>query len=365
MTVRVPRDIGPDGGRGGGIPPDAGAGGGRGVLYLVGMGPGHPDHMTGRARAAVAEAEVIVGYTTYLELLGDLAAGKRVVETGMTEEVDRARAAVELAEEGRRVAVVSSGDAGIYGMAGLVLEVLAARGWQPAPPVGGGIPAAGAAPHRLEWSFSAGEEAGRAVRLFTRPQSRTGEGSGRGATGLAPSATRRPAVSLLEVEVVPGVSALNAAAALVGAPLMNDFAVVSLSDHLTPWEVIARRLEAAGAGDMVVVLYNPKSGRRTWQLEEAVRILRRHRSGSTPAAAVKSAFRERQLVVVTTLEGLVEEDIGMLTTVIVGNSATRDLGGLLLTPRGYERKYELGFSVGPSFPEDRLGQGAFPLGPDG
>ncbi len=324
--------------------------GARGALCLVGLGPGHPDHMTGRARAVVAGAEVIVGYTTYLELLGGLIAGKRVVETGMTEEVDRARAAVELAEDGHRVAVVSSGDAGIYGMAGLVMEVLAARGWRPAAPAGRTAPAGGAAPARWEWEPAGGEEAGRAVRLFTRPREQAAETRARGARGEAPAGGTSPVggaavagggAAVLEVEVVPGVSALNAAAALVGAPLMNDFAVVSLSDHLTPWEVIARRLEAAGAGDFVVVIYNPKSGRRTWQLEEAVRILRRHRPGGTPAAAVKSAFRERQRVVVTTLDGLADEEIGMLTTVLVGNSATRDLGGLLLAPRGYERKYGL------------------------
>lgn len=274
---------------------------GPGRLSLVGLGPGHGDHMTARARDAVAASEAVVGYATYLRLIRPLLAEKAVVRTGMTEEVGRAVTAVELAEAGRRVAVVSGGDAGIYGMAGLVMEVLAARGWTPADP----------AP---PWA-----------RLWTR-----GEGE------------------VLEVEVVPGVSALNACAALVGAPLMNDFAAVSLSDHLTPWPVIARRLEAAGAGDFVVVLYNPASGRRTWQLAEACRILRRYRDGATPVALVKSAYRERQEVRTTDLDHLPEAEVGMLTTVIVGNSTTKALGDLLVTPRGYATKYALGPGADPS-----------------
>lgn len=283
-----------------------------GRLCLVGLGPGHADHMTARARDAVAGSEVVVGYATYIRLIRPLLQGKEVVQTGMTEEVSRAVAAVELAEAGRRVAVVSSGDAGIYGMAGLVHEVLAERGWTPAPtptPAAAGVPLPAAA-----------------VRRWVRSRDAS-----------------------VEVEVVPGVSALNACAALVGAPLMNDFAAVSLSDHLTPWPVIARRLEAAGAGDFVVVLYNPASGRRTWQLAEACRILRRHRDGGTPVAIVKSAYRERQAVRVTDLDRLPEEEIGMLTTVIVGNSTTRALGDLLLTPRGYAAKYSL--KTGADHPE--------------
>lgn len=272
-----------------------------GRLCLVGLGPGHGEHMTGRARDAVAASEVVVGYTTYLRLIRPLVEGKAVVQTGMTEEVGRAVTAVELAEAGRRVAVVSGGDAGIYGMAGLVMEVLAERGWTPADA-------------RPPWA-----------RLWTRP----GGGD-------------------LEVEVVPGVSALNACAALVGAPLMNDFAAVSLSDHLTPWEVIARRLEAAGAGDFVTVLYNPSSGRRTWQLAEACRILRRYRDGATPVAIVKSAYRDRQEIRLSDLDHLPKAEIGMLTTVIVGNSTTKALGDLLVTPRGYAAKYALGSGAGHS-----------------
>lgn len=282
-----------------------------GRLALVGFGPGHLDHLTARARAAIAESEVVVGYATYVRLVRPLLEGKEVVQTGMTEEVDRAVAAVERAEAGRRVAVISSGDAGVYGMAGLVLEVLAARGWRPDAPAGVG-------------ASGAGQDAAAA-----------------GAPGAAVHRFLRPPAGELEVEVVPGVSALNACAALVGAPLMNDFAAISLSDHLTPWEVIARRLEAAASGDFVVVLYNPASGRRTWQLAEACRILRRHRDGATPVAVVKSAYRARQEVRITDLDHLPELEIGMLTTIIVGNATTRALGSLLVTPRGYQRKYGL------------------------
>lgn len=281
-----------------------------GVIHLVGFGPGHAAHVTRRAREAIASSDVVVGYTTYIRLIADLLEGKEVVQTGMTEEIHRAAAAVDRAEAGSRVAVVSSGDAGIYGMAGLVFELLLARGWRSASQAEAAPAPAAVAP--------AAAAPARAVHLFRRPPN--GE---------------------LEVEVVPGVSALNAAAALAGAPLMNDFAAVSLSDHLTPWDVIARRLEAAAAGDFVIVLYNPASGRRTWQLAAACEILRRHRSADTPVAVVKSAFRERQRVEITDLARLPDLEIGMLTTIIIGNSATRTVGDLLVTPRGYDRKYSL------------------------
>ncbi|MBX6378958.1 MAG: precorrin-3B C(17)-methyltransferase [Clostridia bacterium] len=251
----------------------------RGQLYLVGFGPGNAANLTYRAREVIAASDVVVGYRTYIELIRDLLDGKEVFMTGMQEEVDRAKRAVDLAEQGRTVAVVSSGDAGIYGMAGLVYEVLRERGWRP------------------------------------------GQGIG--------------------VEVVPGVSALNACAALVGAPLMNDFVAISLSDYLTPWDLIVRRLHAAGAADFVVVLYNPASGRRTQQIVETREILLRYRSPQTPVAIVKSAYRDLQDIVVTDLEHMLEHPIGMLTTIIIGNSQTFVHEGLVITPRGYQRKYSL------------------------
>lgn len=245
---------------------------------LVGIGPGHVEHMTARARAAIAEADVVVGYVTYIKLVADLIEGKEVVRKGMTEELDRAVSALEAARAGKKVALISSGDAGVYGMAGPTYEVLFQAGWTPDDPV--------------------------------------------------------------SVEIVPGASALNACAALVGAPLTHDFCAISLSDLLTPWPVIARRLDAAAAADFVVALYNPKSGRRTRQIVEAQRLFLRHRRPDTPAVVVKSAYRRRQTIHHTTLDRLVEADIGMLSTVLIGNSATFVRDGLMVTPRGYANKYD-------------------------
>ncbi len=249
-----------------------------GPIFVVGLGPGAREHMTFRAREALAAADIVVGYKTYLNLVKDFLVDKEVISSGMRQEVARARKAIDLAEVGKSVAVVSSGDAGVYGMAGLIFEVARAAGW-----------------------------------------SSTGN-----------------------IEVVPGVSALNAAAALLGAPLMHDFAVVSLSDLLTPWPHIARRLRAAAEGDFVLVLYNPRSGRRTHQIEEARDILMAHRSPATPVGLVASAYRDRQEVVITDLEHMLGFEIGMLTTVVVGNSRTLSFAGAMVTPRGYESKYALG-----------------------
>lgn len=249
-----------------------------GRIMLVGIGPGHVEHMTARARAAIAEADVVVGYVTYIKLVADLIEGKEVVRKGMTEELDRAVSALEAARAGKKVALISSGDAGVYGMAGPTYEVLFQAGWTPDDPV--------------------------------------------------------------SVEIVPGASALNACAALVGAPLTHDFCAISLSDLLTPWPVIARRLDAAAAADFVVALYNPKSGRRTRQIVEAQRLFLRHRRPDTPAVVVKSAYRRRQTIHHTTLDRLVEADIGMLSTVLIGNSATFVRDGLMVTPRGYANKYD-------------------------
>lgn len=248
-----------------------------GKIMLVGIGPGSADHMTLRARAAIAEADTVIGYVTYIRLVEDLLAGKEVIGKAMTEELDRAILALEKARAGRKVAIVSSGDAGVYGMAGPTYEVLFEAGWK------------------------AGAD--------------------------------------IAVEIVPGASALNACAALVGAPLTHDFCAISLSDLLTPWPVIARRLEAAAAADFVLALYNPKSGRRTGQIVEAQRILLRHRDPGTPVAIVKSAYRPKQRIEFATLENMTDTDIGMLATVLIGNSSTFARDGLMVTPRGYRLKY--------------------------
>ncbi|VAW86396.1 Cobalt-precorrin-3 C(17)-methyltransferase [hydrothermal vent metagenome] len=249
-----------------------------GKILLVGFGPGAKEHMTGRAIEAIGEADVVIGYSTYIKLVQDQLEGKEVVRKGMTEELDRCIEAYEHAKQGKVVALVSSGDIGVYGMAGPTYEVLLQSGWTPA--------------------------------------------------------------SNIEVEVVLGSTALSACASLVGAPLTHDFCSISLSDLLTPWPVIARRLEAAAQSDFVVALYNPKSGRRTGQIVEAQRILLQHRKPETPVAIVKSAYRDRQDIQIVRLDEMVDCKIGMLTTVLVGNSSTFLEHGLMITPRGYANKYD-------------------------
>lgn len=258
---------------------------GNGVLYVVGIGPGADQHATPAALAAIADAQVVVGYGTYIKLVRHLLTGKEVIKTGMTEEIGRARAAVERARAGARVAIISSGDAGTYGMAGLVFQVLNESGWK---------------------------------------------------RGDSP-----------ELRLIPGMTALNSCASLVGAPLGHDFCAISLSDLLTPWPVITRRIEAAAAADFVIGLYNPASGRRTRQIVEAQAIIRRHRDGKTPVALVKSAYRKRQNVVLTDLDSFLEYEIGMLTTVLVGSSNSFVFEGYMVTPRGYTNKYTFAGDVLP------------------
>jgi precorrin-3B C17-methyltransferase len=249
----------------------------KGTLSIVGIGPGASDHTTPAALRAIAEADLVVGYTTYIKLVRELIAGKEVVKTGMTEEIGRARAAVERARAGGKVAIISSGDAGVYGMAALVFQVLQEIGWK---------------------------------------------------RGESP-----------ELRLVPGMTALNSTASLVGAPLGHDFCAISLSDLLTPWPVITRRIEAAATADFVIGLYNPASGRRTRQIVEAQEIIRRHRAGTTPVALVKSAYRKLQQVELSDLDHFLDFEIGMLTTVLVGSSNTFVFEGYMVTPRGYTNKY--------------------------
>jgi precorrin-3B C17-methyltransferase len=244
-----------------------------GVVHVIGIGPGERSLMTPRACEILARCEVIVGYSGYLALIADLTAGKDTYALPLGEEVGRARLALDQARRGRTVGVVSSGDPGIYGMAGVVLELLE------------GLPEA------------------------DRP----------------------------EVLVVPGLSAVNAAAALLGAPLGHDFAVISLSDLLTPWELIEKRLSAAAAADFVVVLLNPKSRQRTWQLGRACDLILCQRAGETPVGIVRNAYRPEQAVEVTTLGQLPAAAVDMFTTVIVGNSQTRCFQSRLVTPRGIVR----------------------------
>ena len=270
----------------------------KGKLFVVGFGPGDFKHITTRAVEALQESDLIIGYKTYVDLIQDLLTEQTVVSTGMTEEVSRAQEAVKQAENGKKVAVISSGDSGVYGMAGLVYEVLIEKGWTEA-------------------------------------------------TGV-------------EVEIVPGISSINSCASLLGAPIMHDSCTISLSDHLTPWELIAKRVEAAAQADFVIALYNPRSGRRTRQIVEAQNILLKYRSPETPVGLVKSAYRERQEVTITNLADMLNHDIGMLTTVIIGNSSTFLYDNKIITPRGYQKKYTLSMEKQPLKPHQRLQREAEP-----
>ncbi len=257
--------------------------------------------MTFEAREALEAAEVIVGYKTYLDFIRPLLAGKEVVSSGMLKEVDRCNQALSIACAGKAVALVSSGDAGVYGMAGLALE-------------------------------------------------------------LAETLANPP-----EIIIVPGVSAVQAAAAVLGAPLMHDFAVISLSDLLTPWPTIEKRLQAAAAADFVIALYNPKSKGRTAQIEAAREIIAPLRHGHTPVGIVRNACREGETMVVTTLGNMLEHHIDMFAIVIIGNSATYvDQKGRMVTPRGYKtgstfdvRRSTLNTNLEPQTPNPELGTSNF------
>jgi precorrin-3B C17-methyltransferase len=237
--------------------------------------------MTFRAKQAILESEVVIGYDTYVSLIEDIIDGKEVYRYPMTQEVDRANQAIELAENGRIVSLVSSGDPGIYGMIGLIYEILAEK----------------------DWDHQAG----------------------------------------ITVECIPGVSSLNSCAALIGSPLMTDFAVVSMSDLLVPWEIIVKRVEAAALGDYVTVIYNPASKKRVHQLRYARDIFLKYQKPETPVAIIKGAYRESQSILITTLEKMLEypDMLGMITTVIVGNSSTFNFKGMMINPRGYRSKYRL------------------------
>ncbi len=235
----------------------------------------------------MATSRVVVGYKTYVELIAPLLVGQEVLATGMLGEVQRCQLAIDRALAGDAVALISSGDVGIYGMAGLVLEICRERRLRPGPIAGG------------------------------------------------------PEVDL-PLEIIPGVPALAAGAALLGAPLMHDFAVISLSDLLTPWEVIEQRVGAAAAADFVLVLYNPKSKKRHWQLGAVRDLVLRHRPPETPVGIVSRAMRPGQTVTITTLADMLQSAVDMQTIVLIGNSQTYAYGDYLVTPRGYLAKYEMG-----------------------
>jgi precorrin-3B C17-methyltransferase len=235
--------------------------------------------------------EVVAGYHTYIELIRPLIDGKEIISTGMTQEVARVEAAIEQARAGKSCAIVSSGDPGIYAMAGLVFETCKIKGIAIVP-----------------------------------PGSNAAEADGE---------------SVLILEVVPGIPALCAGAALLGAPLTHDFAAISLSDLLTPWELIEKRLEAAASSDLVIVLYNPKSKKRNWQLDKAREIILRHRDKNTPVGIVARAMRAQQNIDIVTLGDMHTVDVDMQTTVFIGSSTSSRYMDFMYTPRGYAKKYEI------------------------
>ena len=235
---------------------------------MVGLGPGDRRETTLRAAEALENADIIIGYALYVDMIRERFPGKDFRATGMRGEVERCKLALELAREGRRVAVVCGGDAGVYGMAGLILEL-------------------------------AGKDGD------------------------------------IDVEVVPGLTAATAGAALLGAPLGHDFAVVSLSDLLTPWEVIEKRLECAAMGDFCVALYNPGSKKRKDHLRRACDALLRHARPDTVCGVARNIAREGEAVSLMTLSQLRDYEADMFDTCFVGNSRTRVIGGRMVTPRGY------------------------------
>lgn len=238
------------------------------MLYVVGIGPGDARYFTAQAREAMARAEVLCGYTAYIDLVRDIFPDKEIFTTPMTREIERCRKALALAQSGREVAMVCSGDAGVYGMAGPLYELL-------------------------------------------------------------------PEYPGAEIEVVPGVTAALSGAAVLGAPLTHDFCVVSLSDLMTPWPLIEKRLRCAAEGDFTIAIYNPSSRKRADYLQKACDILLETRPSDTVCGWVENIGREGETSRVLTLRELREEKLNMFTTVFVGNSATKNILGAMVTPRGY------------------------------
>lgn len=239
------------------------------MIYVIGIGPGCRDIMTQEAISAMEDAEVIVGYKTYIKLVEDFVKDKEVVQNGMRKEVDRCQDAIDIAKTGKKVAVISSGDAGIYGMAGLILELITKQ--------------------ELD----------------------------------------------IPVKVVPGVTASIGAAAVLGAPIMHDFCHISLSDLMTPWEVIEKRLRLAAEADFVICLYNPRSKGRSEHLANAFKIMGEFKDGSTPVGIVKDVGREDQEKFICTFDTMDFERVDMTTMVIIGNKSTYIHDDLMITPRGY------------------------------
>lgn len=241
----------------------------RNLVYVVGLGPGDPQFLTAQAKTALENADVLCGYTVYIDLIRSFYPEKEVHATGMTKEIDRCRWALETAQSGKTVALVCSGDAGVYGMASPILELV-------------------------------------------------------------------PNYPSVEIEVIPGLTAALSGGAVLGAPLAHDFCVISLSDRLTPWEMIEKRLACAAMGDFCVAIYNPSSKGRPDYLQRAVRILLQNgKSEETVCGIVRNIGRERQQSEIITLRELENKQVDMFTTVYIGNKATKNIESKMVTPRGY------------------------------
>ena len=246
-------------------------------VYAVGIGPGDLEHMTIKAYEAIKKSEVIVGYKTYIKLIEPLIKNKEVISLGMKREVDRCKKALEYASKGKTVSIVSSGDVGIYGMAGILLEIANKDGY----------------------------------------------------------------LDKIDIEVVPGVTASSASASSLGAPIMHDYISISLSDLLTDWDLIQKRLHCAGEGDFVVCIYNPKSKGRKEHIKKSRDILLKYKEKNTKVGIVKNAKRDGESLQITTLEDMLNYEIDMFTTIIIGNSMTYKIMDelnnkeRLITPRGY------------------------------
>lgn len=242
----------------------------KGKIFVIGLGPGDVQNMTFRAYEVLKQCEVLVGYTVYVEQIEGLCDGKEIIKKGMGQEIERCKIALEKALEGNPVGVVCSGDAGVYGMAGLVIELVSLQ------------------------------------------------------------------QADVEVEVVPGITAALSCSSLLGAPIVEDFCTISLSDYMIPWEKILFRLQKACEADFTIAIYNPRSKVRIEHLNEALEVIRKFRGENTPIGIVRKAYRKEQTVVTTTLKDLDVEQVDMFCTLIIGNSGTRIEGKYMVTSRGYQ-----------------------------
>lgn len=238
-----------------------------GKIYVVGLGPGNKENMTFRAYDVLKNSDIIIGYKTYVDLIEDMFPDKKIIKSYMKKEVARCEETLKLALEGNIISLISSGDAGVYGMAGLMLEI-------------------------------AGDQ--------------------------------------VEVEIVPGITSANASASLGGAPIVHDSVNISLSNLLTDWELIKKRIDLASQGDFVITLYNPKSSGRPELINEARDIMLKHKRKDTPVLIARNVGREGENYDITTLDKMLDYEINMFSTVIIGNSNTKVLNNKMITPRGYK-----------------------------